>query len=292
MLFFKHIYIISALLLLLNSTVYSGFSALFLNIPNGAREISMGETGVSHAKGGSAVWWNPALIVTERSEIGFHTFRWIADGKGSFGGARFKTDWGGLGFYYFSHGMDGFEAREKPGAPQSTFTVHQLTFAAGSGFRLNENISAGFVFKSSVEDIYGDRETGFHALDMGFLWKSGNWSAGSAVANGQLFNDQKDPFPTTVRLGVSHQHRTDRFSVLASLEASAIIDGDKYLHLGIEAGFTELLFLRSGYMLGHDSRDVSYGLGIRYNHFSADLSLEPFDYDLGTVWRFGLGIVI
>jgi len=288
----------SALVILIAAgSVYAGNSALFLNIPNGAREISMGETGVSHATGGAATWWNPALIATDRTEISFQVFRWIVDGKGSFGGGRFKTDWGGLGFYYFNHNMEGFEIRDRPGPQTGEFDVRQLVFAGGSGFNLGKGISAGFMYKKAFEDIYGNRENGFHALDLGLLLGessliSEGWTAGISLSNIELFNDQDDPFPTTLRLGLTYDKVIEEFSILTSFEWLSIIEGDRYMHLGVEAGWQELLFMRGGYMFDHDARDVSFGVGIHYKYYRTDISIQPWDEELGTVWRFGVGIVI
>lgn len=292
------IIVISAIAILaIAVNVHAGNSALFLNIPNGAREISMGETGVSHATGGAASWWNPALVATDKTEISFQVFRWIVDGKGSFGGGRFMTGWGGLGFYYFNHNMEGFEVRDIPGSQTGEFDVRQLVFAGGSGFDLGQGVSAGIMYKTAIEDIYGDRENGFHALDLGLKMGESElitkgWTAGISLSNIELFNDQDDPFPTTLRFGLTYNRSFDEFSVLTSFEGSSIIDGDRYMHLGVEAGWQELLFMRGGYMFGHDSRDVSFGVGIHYKYYRTDVSIQPWDEELGTVWRFGLGIVI
>jgi hypothetical protein len=293
----KKIFTSALVILIATSSAYAGNSALFLNIPNGAREISMGETGVSHATGGAASWWNPALIATDKTEISFQVFRWMVDGKGSFGGGRFTTGWGGLGFYYFNHNMEGFEARERPGPPSGEFEVRHLTFAAGSGFNLWKGISAGFMYKRAFEDIYGDRENGFHALDLGLLLGKNEliaegWIAGASVSNIEISNDQDDPFPTTVRIGLSNNREIGDFSIISSFEWSSIIDGDRNMHVGVETGWQKLLFLRGGYMFGHDTRDVSFGLGIHYKYYRTDVSIQPWDEELGTVWRFGLGIVI
>jgi len=281
-----------AAIALLYSNGFGGYSALFMSIPNGVRETGMGETGVSHAGGGAAAWWNPALIATDETEIGFHVFRWIAEGRGSFGGARFKTGWGGLGAYYFNHGMDGFEARDRPGPSQGTFSVHQTLFAGGSAFRFNRGFSAGVVYKRAFDNMYGDRKSGYHALDLGLSWAAGMWSVGAALANIELSNDDDDSFPTTFRAGMIHQRDFGQYSLKLSVEASVLKDDSGYYHYGLEAGWLGLLFLRGGYMSGHDSRDLSFGFGVKYSRYRADISVTPFDNSLGTVWRCGLDIVI
>ena len=261
-----------------------------MSVPNGVRQTARGETGVSYASGGSAHWWNPAFAATERSEIDFQVFRWIADARGSFGAARFKTSWGGIGVYYFNQGMDGFEARDRPGPAQATFAVHQTLFAGGTGFNLWRGIKAGVIYKNAFEDIYGDTENRFHALDLGVGWGNRVWSVGAAVSNIDIGNGTDDPFPTTIRLGGTHYRKFEQFDLAFSMEAVQLIESDPYLHAGVEIGWDDLLFLRGGYMNGHDSRNLSFGTGVKYKVYCADVSIVPFDNELGTVWRIGLGI--
>jgi len=273
-------------------SAYTTHSLLFLNIPNGVRETGMGETGVSHANGGSAGWWNPALLATEESEIEFQVFRWIADGKGSFGASRFKTGWGGIGAYYFYQGIDGFEARDRPGEAQGTFSVYQSFFAAGTSFNLFNGVDAGLVYKLIYENIYNSTASTNHALDLGLKWTKGAWSAGVSLSNIEVKNQYEEPFPTSGRIGVSHYRELSILDFIFAAEVLYFKDGDGYGHFGVEAGWSNLLFMRTGYMLGHDSRSVSFGAGIKHMRYRADVSITPFTNDLGTVWRAGLGIEI
>jgi len=286
--------IIAAVLLLCTTGFgeYNSHSVLFLTVPNGARQTAMGETGVSCVGGGSSAWWNPAFIAAGESEIEFNVFRWIADFRGSFGAARFKTGWGGLAVYYFNQGAGDFEARDRPGPSQETFSVHQTMFAGGTGFNLGKGIKTGLVYKTAVENIYGYRQDDYHALDLGVGWRADAWSAGAALANVELISNAGEPFPTTIRAGLSHFRRFSQFALVASGEGSTVLDGDTYLHFGVEVGWNELLFLRGGYMTGHDSRGLSFGTGVELRRYRVDVSIVPFENELGTVWRIGLGIVI
>jgi len=291
----KYILLITIAVFTITSNVsadYNSNSILFVNIPNGARETAMGETGVSHSHGGSAAWWNPAFLATDNSEIEFQIFRRILDAKGSFGSARFTTSWGGFGVYYFNQGMNDFEARDRPGPSQGSFSVHQTLFAGGIAFRMKQNIKIGMVCKTALDDIYGDRNDGDYALDFGVGWSMEGWSVGAAIANMELNNDSYNPFPTSQRAGVSYRRQINQFDVLVSGEGFNVLDGDNYFHFGVEAGWMNTLFLRGGYMIGHDSRNVSFGTGVKLKRYSADISITPFSNELGTVWRCGLGIAI
>ena len=274
------------------SEEYTSYSILFISIPNGTREIAMGETGVSHAQGGAAAWWNPAFLATEQNEIGFQVFRWIADSRGSFAGARFRTGWGGVGVYYFNQGMDGFEARTSPGPPQGYFSSHQVVFAGGTGVNISKDIAIGAVYKTALEDIYGYRSDDYHALDFGIKWHKEDWTAGVSLSNMELYNDMDEPFPTTLRFGMARHLDIEQFGIILAVEGSNMLDGDSYIHIGLETDWSDVLFLRGGFMSGHDSRGISFGAGVKHRRYRADVSITPFDNSLGTVWRLGIGITI
>ena len=91
--------------LLIPTSVDAGIGWKFLTIPQGAREVSMGETGVSRANGSSAIWWNPAHFADYRAEAWFQGYTWIGEGTGSYGGVKGKTRWGGFGAWYAHHGI-------------------------------------------------------------------------------------------------------------------------------------------------------------------------------------------
>lgn len=288
---------ISAVLILLLILLPAGFAlasngAVFLNIPNGSRETAMGETGVSHASGAAALWWNPALLSFETSQVEFQLFRWIADGKGSFGALKARTSWGGLGASYFVHGMDGFEVRDRPGSPQSVFSVHESVFSAGTAISLLKKASAGMVLKTTCENIYGSTLC-IYAIDIGTSWKySDNLALGLNLANVELGDHSQESLPETIRGGLSGTYHFTDFDLLASLEGSSIKNEKEHLHVGIEAAWQKTLFFRTGFMTGYDSHNYSMGLGIALRSYSADFSVTPYTNSLGTVWRIGFGMEI
>ncbi len=284
---------IVAVLLLQTVTAVGALAAVgsaYLLIPNGVRETAMGETGVSHSRGGAAGWWNPALMCGDRGEVEFQLFRWFADGKGSFGGARFQTGWGGFGIYYFNLGMDGFEARDRPGPVQAEFSLHQSVIAGGAAFKVAEQVALGVVYKTLFDQLYEYREVTDGVFDFGAVWRHPGWSVGAAVVNVAGFEEAADPLPLTLRAGLAHYRDVAGMAVTMAGEGSCIRDGEQSLHLGLEAGLSERLFLRAGYMHGHDSHSYSFGVGLTLSCCRADVAVTPFDYGLGTVWRFGLAV--
>lgn len=299
---FKIVPITMVALLLTVGALQAMNGLAYLKVPNGARETAMGETGVSHSRGGAAGWWNPALYAIGGSNVELQMFNWIADGKGSFGGATVKTGFGGFGGYYFNMNMDGFEARDRPGTAQGTFTLHQLAFAGGAGVRIGHGLSAGASYKTFAEDIYGDRLSGYNVIDAGLhfvlpptkgRWgMNGIWSAGTVVTNIALTDESEDDLPLTIKSGLSYSQRDGDLGLLIACEGTAEMrdDHDPSFHIGIELDWIKQFYLRSGFVTGLDTHSWTSGFGVFYNRFRADVSITPYDEPLGTVWRFGIGL--
>jgi hypothetical protein len=291
----RHLYkplSILVLFLALNTICNATTSAAFLKIPNGAREVAMGETGVSHAVGGNAAWWNPALIGSGERELAFQTFWWLGDGRGSFGSARFPTKWGGIGGYYFYLGMDGFEARDIPGPPQALFSVRQATLALGGTININDEFRAGLVTKTYLEDIYGDRVTNSAIFDIGVIWQRHLWSAGMTLSNFQFTQKTADGIPQTWRAGISRSQSINDFRVSGALEGSVTKTENPKAHLGIEGAWQEKVFGRIGWVGGDENEHLTYGIGTIIGFYRLDIAFTPFNMGLGSVWRLGLGFKI
>ncbi len=292
-------------ILLVTGSVSAMNGLVYLKIPNGAREAAMGETGVSHSRGGAAGWWNPALFAVGRSDVELQMFNWIADGEGSFGGVTVKTDFGGFGGYYFNMSMEGFEVRDRPGTPQGVFTLHQLAIAGGAGVRIGHGLSAGATYKTYTEDIYGDRLSGYNVIDAGLHFASpptnsrgglrgGSWSVGTVVTNIALSDEPEDDLPLTVKSGLSYRKRQDDIGLLIACEGTAKMrdEHNPSFHFGVEVDWIRQFYLRTGFITGFDTHSWTSGFGVSYNRFRADVSVTPYNNSLGTVWRFGVGLRI
>ena len=264
----------------------------FMSIPNGTREIAMGETGVSHARDGSAAWWNPAHIGQSHTGFWFQGFTWIEDGSGSFGGAQLRTNWGGIAAYYINHGIDGFEVRDHPGDPQGTFTLRQVVLGTGIAYQPFENLSVGVAYKGAYEDIYGDRLDVWNIFDIGLLFKTDGFDFGLSVSNAGFSNPGDDAYPTTYRAGLSNNYKLGPVDLIVAADGIFEQNEDKFFHFGLESNWSERIFVRAGYMAGHESRNFSGGLGFIYNQFNVDFAITPFENDLGTTWRAGIGVKI
>lgn len=293
----------ATIVILILLTIQPSFAASYfahLGIPQGARETSMGETSVSINGNGSEIWWNPAHISSNQTSMWMQTFHWFVDGKGSYGGFSVPSRWGGFSAYYMNHIMEGYEARDNPGPSQGDFTLRQSLLAAGGAVNLLRNMSFGFAIKQAIEVFQGRRAKRSNIFDIGLNWQLDKYSVGFAAAN-VVFDEKKDEnLPFTLRSGLSYYHNIDDYNIVLAyggdLRRPSEVDKEDDFELinkfGLEIGWSEMLFGRLGCMIGDDSQNISYGVGvIAQEIYQFDFAVVPSKYDLGTTWKMGLGIV-
>lgn len=290
--------ILILLLLLIQLPCHAALDWAFLGIPQGARETSMGETGVSMPNNSGGVWWNPAHISGRETGLWIQSFRWISEGKGSYAGFIVPTSWGGMSAYYVNHGMEGFEARDRPGESQGEFTLRQVVLAGGGAIRLPSNLALGVTYKQAIEIIQGRRSHRENILDIGLNWYSGDYSAGLVAVN-LVFDEEADEnLPLAIRGGMSYTHTVDDYTMILAyggdLQNKSGLGREKefkYINkLGFEVGWTKRLFGRIGFISGYDSRSVSFGLGVLVKeNYQFDFAVVPTENDLGNTWKMGLG---
>ncbi len=267
-----------------------GYNNIFLLIPQGPRESAMGETGVSHSKSGASAFWNPALISNGGPSVQFQFFQLIEDAQGSFGGLKLPFSWGGIGFYYMTNGIDGFEARQRPGTPEAEFSIHQTVFAGSGAYKIADNLSVGFSYKTAMENIYGSRWIKGDIFDIGGYYRIRYWSVGISILNFEINKNEDHPSPSSYRLGLSRELFISEYELTFAVEGVSLDGEEAYLHFGAEASWNRIVSLRGGYMTGHDSRTLSVGFGAEFDHYEADISITPFQNEFDTVWRIGLSI--
>ncbi len=262
----------------------------FLKIPNGTAEIGLGQSGVSHASGGSAAWWNPALIASGDRGLSLQLFRWIGDSRGTFTAGSFKTSWGGVSAYLFDLSIPDFEARDIPGPAVGFFTVHQSVLALATAAQLPHGLQAGVALKGWMDDIYGDHASDFPILDAGLTWQRGALTAGLAGSNLSLSKHSREPLPQTLRLGGTYRPEMEDYSFLGTGELSYVKGRGTALHVGAEGGWKARFYLRAGWMGGNGISRPSFGLGVMAGSYMIDAALTMNEEALGTTWRMGVGM--
>ena len=66
--------------------------------------------------------------------------------------------------------------------------------------------------------------------------------------------------------------------------------GKRGAHVGIEYGIMDKLFLRGGLQTGHDTRTLSFGLGIARRAWRVDYAFVPASHGLGNAHRIAVGM--
>jgi len=284
----KILILITALVLSADSIAATG--SAFLKIPNGAAEIALGQTGVCNASGGAAAWWNPALVGVNDQGISLQSFRGFEDGRGVFGAASVKTGFGGVGAYLFDLGTPGFEVRERPGPSQGTFTLHQSLLALAASVRLPFNIGIGAALKGTMEEMFGVTVYDYPLLDAGLIWGRDLYTVGVSTSNIELSQHNRDAAPSTVRAGGALRHSFGEFGLAGTVELSSVKGIPPAYHGGIEAGWRERVFLRTGATYSAEEVRPSFGLGLLISAYTIDAATTVNDPLLGSTWRIGLGM--
>ena len=291
-------------------------AASFLEIGAGARSLAMGGAYVSLANDVSALYWNPAGIVSVvRPSIQLYHAPWLVDTDYYHGGSVVPMGrLGTLGFSYTAITMKEMLVRTvqnpEPDEYGEKFDAGSLAMGIAYAKNLTDQFSIGFQTKFIQEKIWQMQAKGF-AMDIGTLFTTDRGlRIGMSVSNfgGKLGmdginsavdydvdetiygnNDRIDahldaakwPLPLMFRFGVSKD-----FILPAKQKFILSVDGIhpnnnvERINAGIEYGFSDILFLRTGKsFLLIDKQDlteseiktsreqqegITFGIGINY----------------------------
>ncbi len=266
-----------------------------MKIDHAARSAGMGEafTAISGDPNSSST--NPATSVGLRKfEVSFgHTIYWenvrlesVFMGKP----LKDKLFWH-LGFKMAS--IDNLELRKsKTALPDGIFEARDFSLKTGFSYMLNDKTSIGFSAGWFFEKIEAWRGSAFN-IDLGATSKiNEKLNIGASILNlGSDFVIEKSgivgsddiALPTTYRLGATYQ-------ATKLLFASDIVylDDKAHLHLGAEKELQESFKLRTGYMLGYDTKNFTAGASFVHRNLTVDYAFVPYSQSLGTSHIFNL----
>ena len=81
----------------------------------------------------------------------------------------------------------------------------------------------------------------------------------------------------------------DLLSLSIALDGIRSMDSYFYSSLGAELGFTDMVFARVGLYMGHDTKKISLGLGLKYDWIKIDYAYTDYGV-LGSTGQFGIGL--
>lgn len=263
----------------------------FLKIGFGARNLAMGDLGVTSANDLTALYYNPALLSqAETGQIFVTHNEWIQDVKSELLGANFSIFGLPFAIGLNTTSVSGFEIRTKPTQqPDATFNVYYFYGSLSTAFNVIKNLSAGLTIKYLNENILSDEASGL-GFDIGLHYKDiiPGLNAGAAIRNlgsmNQLRN-QSTKLPVDLRAGLGYNFRSDKLNSIVTITGGVqkyTEANDTHFLFGSEVFYNKLFALRLGYMTGYESKGITAGAGVLWNKLNFDYAFTPFDFGLGS----------
>ncbi len=278
-------------------------TAQFLKIQVGARAIGMGGAYVAAANDLSAIYWNPAGLVRvgRRGGVNFVHTNWLADTRFDFAGVAIRA--GGVGTFalsFTSLSMPDMKVRTEfePEGTGEFFSAIDLALGISYARRLTDRFSVGFNAKYVRQQIWHMTASTL-AFDLGLLFRTDwDWlTLGVSVSNfgpkmqymgkdafvnydfnPEEYGDNANIFanlqtdrwdlPLLFRFGLAAEVYKDNYShFIATVEARHPNDNTESISTGLEYGFRERFFLRTGYQALFEEeteRGLTFGVGFVY----------------------------
>jgi hypothetical protein len=265
---------------------------VLLTEPVGARSAALAGAMSSVNDDQTALYANPsAVALLERKDFTITHHSAISGIRQFQSGWAYGTGSVGIGLSLGIHTIGGFEIRTGPTTnPIGSFNLFEFNAAFTYGQRLASNLYGGFSARFLHEDLEASRASGF-GLDLGFTYlPEGTTIALSAsVLNlGRMdeLNLERSSLPREIRVGASYR----RPKALLSADYRIPRFGSSGILIGAEVSPAPFLALRAGFQSGHDTRTMSYGLGLTRQNWRIDYAFIPTDLGFDDSHRVTLGI--
>jgi hypothetical protein len=178
---------------------------------------------------------------------------------------------------------------------------------------LTEKFSFGLSSKYAREDMIKADADGI-LFDFGLVFKTGyrsiqissvirNFGPEISFSDNDVSTNNSDfesyPPPQTLAIGVStfliapenslfflsrNQHLRVAIDIIGPR------DYDQQYNTGMEWGYEELLFIRTGYKFNYDTQGISFGVGVGFNNFRGDYSYASYGNYLSKIHRISVGM--
>ncbi|MDX1430800.1 MAG: PorV/PorQ family protein [Rhodothermales bacterium] len=297
----------------------------FLKVSPDARAAAMGGGLIaSDLASPVAMFYNPAgMARLERFGVSFGLTQWIADINYSAISAAYNTN--GYGVFgvslMFAEYGDHFIGTIQDGSdPRGYREYSELglsdpkpsAYAVGLGYAaaITDRFSVGGNVKIASQDLgtalvsdgvtESAEETAL-AFDFGVLYKTGFRSLNLALtvrnfAQELNYVDENFELPLTFNVGVAmdlmdfRNMESSDHSLVLSVEAERPRDFAEQVKIGGEYSFSNILFLRAGYIAPTDEEGINLGAGLRYDLSGVGVGVDYSFTSFGVfdnVQRFG-----
>ncbi|KPK99396.1 MAG: hypothetical protein AMJ91_07970 [candidate division Zixibacteria bacterium SM23_73_3] len=253
----------------------------FLKIDVGARSTAMGGAFVGLSDDETALFFNPAGLVQIETRRFFTTYNnYITDIQSGFLGYvhPYSEDIRlGGSISYFNYGS--LTRTDDQGTNLGTFGASDFSMAISFARKINTQFSLGATGKFIYEKIE-DYSSDALALDLGVFYISkdnrtriGGLGQNIGVQLKGATESHKDPLPTSVKLGISHNMR--ELPLVVALDVAKPFDNDIFFNLGGEFTALAPLYLRVGWS----------SFGKNYKTDSDKDNLAGFAAGFGVTWK-------
>lgn len=298
----------------------------FLKVMSDARATAMGGAFAAVESGSDAIFWNPAVLTSiTNMDFSFSQMDYFLDvkhysasaayslgSKGAIGVHMTYVDIGEIGVTRVSNLAVGDE-EYIPGITGETIHPYSVVVGLSYAKKLTNKFSFGLTtkyiredmgFKSAEMENNGQVALGAVAFDLGLLYDTGFRSLRLAAVVRHFgpqvsYVHKSYPMPQTFDIGVSAYLMgpagenmglsSGNQTLLLAVDMVQPRDYDQQYNVGLEYGFKNILFLRTGYKINYDTQNLTAGFGLHYSMFRINYSFANYGDYLDSVHRFSIG---
>ncbi|HUP20338.1 MAG TPA: PorV/PorQ family protein [Gemmatimonadota bacterium] len=295
-----------------------------LALPVGARAVGQGRAAAASLGDLQALPYNPAAGAAgfERGAVTFSRFEGAeaADFASSYVAAAWAGRWGTVAGQVVLHDYGAIPITVDSPTPVGSLDVSEWVVGLTYANRWREKLSYGVTAKLYNSDL-GQTDGSSTAFDLGVIYRPRmqlpfELAASLRNLGPDLEYGDSDPIegaaersarlPSRVRVGVRY-HPVDALGLPPEYALSFSFDSESdlrelsttSLHAGVSAVVHEVLVLRGGYLMadnpyiedgeGDRTSGGSFGVGVRWGDFEADVARELSVSELGDETHFSVG---
>ena len=300
----------------------------FLKVMPDAQSTGMGDAVTSTINNANAVFHNPAgLSDIKKRDLSLSFYEYFFDVKTTALSAAYNIGTGGtLGLHTIFTDVGSIDVTTteqlvfledgtyNPGLTGETISPSQMVVGLSLAKSLTEKFSFGVSSKYVREDLVMASADGF-VFDFGLVYKTGyrsiqtsavirNFGPEISFSDNEITTNNSDfesyPPPQTLAIGVSGfliapENTLLFLSSIQRLRVAFDIIGPRdygqQYNTGLEWGYQDLLFIRTGYKFNYDTQGISFGMGVRFNKFRGDYSYANYGQYLFNIHRISVGMV-
>ena len=285
----KNRMLILAFILMMVESV-NGQSMQFLNLSVDARQSAMGNAGYVFANS-FAVIQNMAVSMlddTKPIQIGASYLSWQPSVSNSnnvsiAGLYKFKNFTLGAGLRHVKYSEELIvDNLGNSGSSEIRFLPVEYAIDMGMGYRINDMFMLGSTLRYVNSDLGAIQKASVFAVDLSLLYNKDNLSAGFGFTNLGTkadYGNGTNQLPLRLRTGLSYSVlSSDLHKIIGVADVSyQLVQGANGLigGAGVEYGFKDFLFLRTGYHFEQENIGASYvtsGLGVSLRGVTLDFS--------------------